>query len=310
MINNKDIYDFFDNLNEIEMFLIKSLNQYRILVIFFLNVHFLVAICYDYLYSAIMILILNVFHLRKKSIFYLYENIRLLTFSVIILILIASFYSSYLAITLRFLLYITMLFGIPFFFNLKQSRIQIFILVSLMIINILIYYFNFFSIDFDDKKKERTFIGISIEVSIFVITTLYFSFKNTKLMSRFYFELEEFKIKFNLDNFSNKENSLNDEENINRIVTIVSLAKLNNPAFLTEFNLLYKDFFNKILNISSDIISSELEICALIKLNFTTKEIALATNSSVRSIEAKKYRIRKKLKINSSDDLFIWMNTL
>lgn len=58
---------------------------------------------------------------------------------------------------------------------------------------------------------------------------------------------------------------------------------------------------------SPKLVAKEIEICAMLVLNFETKEIARFTNSTTRSVESRKYRIRKKLQLSSSEDLTLWM---
>lgn len=77
-------------------------------------------------------------------------------------------------------------------------------------------------------------------------------------------------------------------------------------VFLSEF----PEFVDKLLALNPKINEKELEICALIMLGLTTKEIAIATNSTYKSIEAKKYRIRKKLAMNSSVNLVLFFNSI
>lgn len=77
-------------------------------------------------------------------------------------------------------------------------------------------------------------------------------------------------------------------------------------VFLSEF----PEFVDKVLALNPKINEKELEICALIKLGLTTKEIAIATNSTYKSIEAKKYRIRKKLAMDSSVNLVLFFNSI
>ena len=76
------------------------------------------------------------------------------------------------------------------------------------------------------------------------------------------------------------------------------------------FNKFDPLFSDKILDIAPTMVASELEFCALLRLNFETKEIARYTGFSVRAVESKKYRIRKKLKVSSDIDLNIWMTKL
>jgi DNA-binding CsgD family transcriptional regulator len=62
-----------------------------------------------------------------------------------------------------------------------------------------------------------------------------------------------------------------------------------------------------LLKIAPHLVASEIELCILLRLNFETKEIARHTKASVRAIEGKKYRVRKKLNIPSDQDINIWM---
>ncbi|MEY8760539.1 helix-turn-helix transcriptional regulator [Chryseobacterium tongliaoense] len=91
---------------------------------------------------------------------------------------------------------------------------------------------------------------------------------------------------------------------------IVLLAKQNKPEFLTRFNELYPGFSNKILAVNSDIQSSEIRFSAYLYLNFSTKEIAEYTHISVRTVQTKKYNLRKKLNIPTDMDIYVWFNRL
>ena len=88
---------------------------------------------------------------------------------------------------------------------------------------------------------------------------------------------------------------------------IVQLAVENNPAFFVKFNEFDTEFSKKLLSIAPNLVASEIEFCALLRLNFETKEIARYTKSSVRAVEGKKYRIRKKIEIPHGIDINIWM---
>ncbi|KAA2224933.1 helix-turn-helix transcriptional regulator [Chryseobacterium sediminis] len=55
---------------------------------------------------------------------------------------------------------------------------------------------------------------------------------------------------------------------------------------------------------------SEIRFCAYIYLNFSTKEIAEYTFTSVRTVQTKKYNVRKKLTIPSDMDIYIWFSKL
>ncbi|WP_184550973.1 helix-turn-helix transcriptional regulator [Mucilaginibacter sp. FT3.2] len=91
---------------------------------------------------------------------------------------------------------------------------------------------------------------------------------------------------------------------------IIQLIVNNNPAFLMKFNDYDPAFSKKILSIAPNMVATEIEFCVLLRLNFETKEIARYTKTSVRAVEGKKYRIRKKLDIPSDQDINIWMTNI
>ena len=49
--------------------------------------------------------------------------------------------------------------------------------------------------------------------------------------------------------------------------------------------------------------STELRLAMLLRLNLSSKEIAPLLNISVRSVEIKRYRLRKKMELEHEDSL-------
>ncbi|WP_184550489.1 hypothetical protein [Mucilaginibacter sp. FT3.2] len=95
---------------------------------------------------------------------------------------------------------------------------------------------------------------------------------------------------------------------IEELKIILQLAVNNDPAFFVKHNEFDPDFSKKLLSLAPNLTAIELEFCLHCKLGFETKEIARYTKVSVRAVEGKKYRIRKKLNIPSNQDINIWMN--
>ncbi|HEX3768391.1 MAG TPA: LuxR C-terminal-related transcriptional regulator, partial [Puia sp.] len=48
----------------------------------------------------------------------------------------------------------------------------------------------------------------------------------------------------------------------------------------------------------------ELKLCAYLRMNLSSKEIAQLESISVRGVEIGRYRLRKKLKIHTETNLF------
>lgn len=80
-------------------------------------------------------------------------------------------------------------------------------------------------------------------------------------------------------------------------------TKFLDSDFQTRFNFVYEDFFKKILEIAPDLTPNEIKICAYLKLNISTKEIAALTNKSIGTIDNARSSIRKKIKIDNNTNL-------
>ncbi|MFP3598618.1 helix-turn-helix transcriptional regulator [Chryseobacterium sp. SIMBA_029] len=91
---------------------------------------------------------------------------------------------------------------------------------------------------------------------------------------------------------------------------IIELAKSNDKSFYLKFSELYPKFNQQLLALNQQLTPRDLEYCALIKLNFDTKEIAQIKNMSIGSVESRKYRIRKKLDIGTQENMYVWFINL
>lgn len=78
----------------------------------------------------------------------------------------------------------------------------------------------------------------------------------------------------------------------------------NWEEFELRFSNVYESFYKKLDALHPNLSALDKRICALIKLNLSTKEIANITKSSIRSIENIRTRLRKKIGLtNSKTDL-------
>ena len=64
-----------------------------------------------------------------------------------------------------------------------------------------------------------------------------------------------------------------------------------------------KDFLKKVKNVHPELSANDLRLCAYLRLNLSSKEIAPLLNISVRSVEVKRYRLRKKMNLLREDGL-------
>ena len=73
--------------------------------------------------------------------------------------------------------------------------------------------------------------------------------------------------------------------------------------FEEAFNNADKHFLDKVKNAHPNLSPNDLRFCAYLRLNLSSKEIAPLLNISVRSVEIKRYRLRKKMKLAHHENL-------
>jgi len=74
-------------------------------------------------------------------------------------------------------------------------------------------------------------------------------------------------------------------------------------VFETAFDEVHEDFLSRLKNHYPNLTPKELKLCAYLRMNISTKEIAPLMNISVRGVEICRYRVRKKLNIDRDQNL-------
>lgn len=75
--------------------------------------------------------------------------------------------------------------------------------------------------------------------------------------------------------------------------------------FRTYFEAVNQSFFDRLYRLAPTLTNAETRMCAFIIVNLTTKEIAILTNRSVRTVETIKHNLRKKLAIDGPSEAFM-----
>ncbi len=96
------------------------------------------------------------------------------------------------------------------------------------------------------------------------------------------------------------------------------MKKLNNSIndsqdwkkFEVNFNELHEDFFETLLQKYPRLTPKDLKLCAYLKMNLSTKEIAPLMGISVRGVEIHRYRLRKKLHLDGAQNISNFLITL
>lgn len=96
------------------------------------------------------------------------------------------------------------------------------------------------------------------------------------------------------------------KENLSKVVKIID-KNLNNTddwkMFQEAFNNADKKFLDKIKSKHPELTPNDLRLCAYLRLNLSSKEIAPLLNISPRSVEVKRYRLRKKMNLTHDENL-------
>ncbi len=77
-----------------------------------------------------------------------------------------------------------------------------------------------------------------------------------------------------------------------------------------KFDEAFKDFDQNLLEKHPKLTPSERRLCAFLRLNMTSKDIAVITFQKESSINQARYRLRKKLKISSDENLITFLSKI
>ena len=83
-----------------------------------------------------------------------------------------------------------------------------------------------------------------------------------------------------------------------------------NDRFEKHFEDVYPGFFKLLIKNSSKLTQNDLRFCAYLKMNQSTDEIARITSISIRTVESKKYRLKKKFKIQNNESLTSFIHSI
>lgn len=297
------------------------LNQYLLMlaVIFFFhsvsNFIFL-----GYTIDALGLLIISVFFGISCLYFnFLKTNKYFITFIFFIISLIVTYYSSFCGIESGiYLFFIPLLSSLPIFFSFRTDKH--FILPIAVFILICLYASAFVDFKLFDKNKllgdyAHKLLIINITSIIFLLSINYLFFDRKR--KEYYLTLLKNRKKRRLINTLNDEvnrlYNILEKENLDELdlEEILHSIHLNDVLYVQKFEKYYPSFFQRLNEISTESLTlAEMKLCSLMKLGFTSKQIAQYTNSSIKSIDSKKYRVRKKLGLSKNDDSIKWFSNI
>ncbi|WP_452598055.1 tetratricopeptide repeat protein [Pontimicrobium sp. MEBiC01747] len=152
--------------------------------------------------------------------------------------------------------------------------------------------------ELNDKKNKINKIEIkNLEFEV--------QLKNKELADLFLHQYEKAQLLTNvIDNIdrSNDELKTNLQEQLNKNEDWTN--------FKLHFDKVHEGFFKKLNEVAPNLTSKDIRYCAYIRMNLTSKEIAIMLGISHRTVQGIRGRVRKKLNLDSKDDLVLYLMNL
>lgn len=141
----------------------------------------------------------------------------------------------------------------------------------------------------DNKKRELVSSGLRL---------IQISEMNNKLVD----DLKSIKP------YTNKQGN----ELINALITEYNLQQnsMSWKEFETRFENVYENFYQRLKEQFPDLTTAEKKLCALLRLNLTSKEIAALTFQAPQSVDMARYRLRKKLGLLQDGNLVSFLEQI
>jgi len=161
--------------------------------------------------------------------------------------------------------------------------------------------------DLEDQKNESEALVFQLQKEK-LETEITFKNKELGLSTMHLLQKNEAinKIKSELTKITKKINDPEIKKEIKSLTSILSDdERLDDDweSFAQNFDTVHNDFITKLKVKYPQLTPSDLKLCAYLKLNLTTKDIAPLLNISVRGVEISRYRLRKKLDLSNDVNL-------
>ena len=173
------------------------------------------------------------------------------------------------------------------------------------------YYINFY------RRKEEKIIRINeskLELKEIEKKQALMSIENEKLNQKIDGKNRELAIStmsmIKKNQFLSKiKKDLNNIDSVSKVSSVIKIIDrhLNNTDdwkfFEEAFNNADKDFLKKVKDIHPTLTNNDLRLCAYLRLNLSSKDIAPLLNITLSSVEIKRYRLRKKMHLTKNEGL-------
>jgi len=194
--------------------------------------------------------------------------------------------------------------------ELNESRIRYNTYLFILIIGSIILFFSLISIRLNynlEKEKSKKIFNEKIIVQNDL------NHKKVELLNKSNFIAERNKnLNYLLETVDKPNNIYTfSSDDIKEKIKVLLKNENRNDRFEKHFEDVYPGFFKSLIAIStSNLTQNDLRLCAYLKMNQGTDQISQLTGVSIRTVESKKYRLKKKLNFNKDQSLITFIHGL
>lgn len=145
-------------------------------------------------------------------------------------------------------------------------------------------------------KDEKLQAEIEFKNKELALSTMHILQKNEVLLH----------VRQELDNVLGQTRENITKSNVKKIISLLSddqRLEEDWESFALHFDQVHTDFLRRMKEKFPQLSSKDLKLCAYLRMNLTTKDIAPLFNISVRGVEISRYRLRKKMNIRPDVNL-------
>jgi len=152
---------------------------------------------------------------------------------------------------------------------------------------------------FREEENEKLLMEVQLKEQELVFKSMQ-KLELSNLNKSFSDQLSPFQFKI-----ANKKDQADFVQVLNRISKdSVKESLLDCELLLTQ---MHKSFYEKLITLCPDLSKSELQVCALLRTNLSTKDIARLLNITVGSVDMTRHRIRQKLNLDQGQNLSAYL---
>lgn len=114
------------------------------------------------------------------------------------------------------------------------------------------------------------------------------------------------KISDEINNFKDSTGKKLPEDQLKKLHKVINEGMSDERdwnIFESSFNEAHENFFKKLKHDHPELVPNDLKLCAYLRMNMSSKEMASLLNISLRGVEIRRYRLRKKLNLEHDKNL-------